>query len=291
MLNSNKTYIQGLSIIALSGALVACGGGSSSTGSGSGLTEANQQTIAETTVEAADINDLVNSNIEALTTLVGQASPNATQDLGCLNSGTRTLAFTDQNNDNTFNGTDTLVLTANNCDVGDVVLSGIITYTGNNTGSSNTPGFKVELTNFVSGGNSANGSIDVQPSTDYDPSTNTGSVAINIPSITFVEGGVSYTISNGDYLLTLGQNNTYTYASDFNYTSSQFSGTVSANTTTPFGGSTVGTNGFEIQNPDTGIMVITLPDNSTATVDAGTGANSTYSLSINGSTVTKVWSN
>ncbi len=285
MFNKNSNVFKLFSVGLLSVSLVACGGGGSNF-SGSTLTTAQKQAIANVAIESADIFELV----DVILTLTDQISVLDSGVLVCV-TGSESSTIVNNAPTATFDAGDSITLNATNCvDSDGDGFNGTLSITGSTVAGATATNASFAGTGFFDDA-AVNGSIQIIPSANYNPTGGSGSLAVSIDDFTVTDTGTTVSLKNGSYNLALSGSG-YTYNIDHEITSNLFAGTVKAQTgTSGFTGTTsIDSFGdFVIESPLAGVMTITYPDGSTAAVDANTGSATTYSLSVDGTTTTELW--
>ncbi len=279
-----STLPRTLLLTSICSSLVACGGSSiTDLIVDAALTTEQKQNIAKQVVRVSNPFELVDT-ITNITELIGFL-PTGTMD--CASGiGTGTQTIVDNIPLGSFDAGDSIVLDATNCQTLLGKLDGKLTLTGTTTGTT-----AVFSNARINGSSLTNGRIELAPSNTYDLVAGTGSLGIKASDLSITESGNTATLKNGDYNFALS-GNSYTFTADQTYTFDQLPGKLTAKTgSAGFTGATSVTSGgdLDISAPIAGVMIITFPGDSRATVSANTGNQTTYSLTVDNTTITQLW--
>ena len=278
------TPLRFLTLAIISASLTACGSSSITDRIVDAvLTTDQKQAIAKQVVRASNPLELV-STITNITELIGFLP---TGPMNCTSgSGSGVQTTVDNPPLGSFDSEDSILLDAQNCQTLLGRLDGTLTLTGTSTGTTT-----VFSNATIDGSSLINGTLELAPSNNFDLLAGTGSLGMKASNFSVTENGNTATLKNGDYNFVLSGSN-YTFTADQTYTFNQFPGNLTAKTEVAgFTGDTSinAGGGLEISSPLNGEMIITFPGNSKATVSANTGNETTYSLTVDNTTITQLW--
>ena len=284
LFSTQRVILLRLSTLAIiSTFLVACGSSITDRIVGAVLTTDQKQAIAKQVVRVSNPFELVNT-ITNITELIGFL-PTGPMSCG-PGSGTGVQTTVDNPPLGSFDNGDSIILDAKNCQTLLGRLDGKITLTGTNTGTTTVfSNATIDRSSLV------NGTLELAPSNNFDPLAGTGSLGMKASNFSVTENGNTATLKKGDFNFVLSGSN-YTFTADQTYTFNQFPGNLTAKTEAAgFTGDTSinADGGLGISSPLNGEMIITFPGNSKATVSANTGNETTYSLTVDNTTITQLW--